>query len=402
MIEFAADSHAEMSNSPSLPRRSPPPERVDFRWLGRGADLAAHCERWRRHQAVALDTEFVRERTFYPALGLVQIATPDEIALIDPQVIDNPEPLIELLRDPKVTKVLHACSEDLETFRHTWGVLPEPLVDTQIAAAVAGREWSMGYGRLVAEMCGVDLPKGHTRTNWLKRPLSDAQKRYAALDVVFLLAIWRELRSRLEALGRINWLREDCAALLDLAGQDVDPRDAYLQIGRSKVLDPRRLAVLRDLARWREEQARERNLPRNFVLREQSVAEIAQRRPKTLHQLRRIKGVGPKELRRDGESILDLVRGAEALDARDLPQRIGRPLDLSPHAATVKKLRIRVGEIAEDLGVPAVLLSNKRSVEALVRRHLSGQEPPLPAALRGWRAQVVGQVLLNCLHALSS
>ena len=387
------DSSPETTETPL----SAPPERVAFQWIGRGADLAAHCERWRRHDAVALDTEFVRERTFYPALGLVQIATPDEIALVDPKALDDPQPLIDLLRDPKVTKVLHACSEDLETFRHTWEVLPEPLVDTQIAAAMAGLDWSMGYGRLVAEICSVDLPKGHTRTNWLKRPLSDAQKRYAALDVLYLLPVWRHLKSKLAELDRMHWLDEDCAGLLDVAARDLDPQDAYLQIGRARVFDARRLAVLREVARWREEQARQRDLPRNFVLREQSVAEIAQRRPKTLVQLRRIKGMGPQEVRRDGEAILDLVQRADALEASQLPDELGRPLDLAPHAARVKQLRAKVSDIAKDLGVPAVLLSNKRTVEELLRRHLEVQTPSLPIAMRGWRGEILSVPLLGSL-----
>ena len=389
------------SSSSSGPQLATPPDSVEFRWIGRSADLAEHCDRWRAHDAVAIDTEFVRERTFYPALGLVQIATPDEIALVDPKVIEDPEPLLDLLRDPKVTKVLHSGSEDLETFRTTWDVLPEPLVDTQIAAAMAGLDWSMGYGRLVAEICGVDLPKGHTRTNWLKRPLSDAQKRYAALDVLFLLPIWRELRERLVERDRMHWLEEDCAAMLDTARKDLDPRDAYLQIGRSKVFDPRRLAVLREVARWREEQARERDLPRNFVLREQSVAEIAQHRPKTTHQLRRIKGIGPQDVRRDGETILRLVRLAESLDAEDLPERIGRPMDLAPHAGTVKALRAKVTQIADALGVPSVLLSNKRTVEEVVRRHLEGSPSTLPPSLRGWRSAAVGSKLLEILQEKS-
>ncbi|MDA8018683.1 MAG: ribonuclease D [Thermoanaerobaculia bacterium] len=381
------------------PGLSTPPDTVPYRWIGSGADLAENCARWRQHEAVALDTEFVRERSFYPALGLVQIATPDEIALIDPKVLADPQPLVDLLLDSRVVKVLHAGSEDLEAFRHTWDVLPDPLVDTQIAAAMAGLDWSMGYSRLVAQVCGVSLPKGHTRTDWLKRPLSEAQKRYAALDVLYLLPVWSHLRSRLETLGRVHWLQQDCTDLLASARQDLDPEDAYLQIGRAKVLDRRRLAVLRALARWREQQSRQRDLPRNFVLREQSVAEIAQNLPATLSQLRRVKGVGPQEVRRDGETILELVRSARALPAEDLPDRIGRPLDLAPHAATVKALRLRVNEISSDLGVPSVLLSNKRTIEALTRRFLTRSRPLLPATLRGWREDVVAADLVATLEA---
>lgn len=377
---------------------SAPPEQVEFLWVGRGADLKSLCDQWREHDAVALDTEFVRERTFYPALGLVQIATPDEIALIDPKVLDDAQPLIDLLRDPKVTKILHACSEDLETFRHTWGVVPEPLVDTQIAAAMAGLDWSMGYGRLIADLCSVNLTKAHTRTNWLKRPLSDAQKRYAALDVLYLLPAWRQLETRLEELGRMDWLREECAAMLDTALDDLEPEDAYLTIGRARTLDARRLAILQSIAHWREVQARQRDLPRNFVLREQSVGEIAQRRPKTLHQLKRIKGMGPKEIRRDGETLLQLVLEAESLSGDRLPETLRRPVDLAPYADLVKKLRDVVAESAQELGVPQVLLSNRRTVETLVRRHVDGRSPVLPRALLGWREKAIGQRLVDLLN----
>lgn len=358
---------------------------VTFHELTDTDQLARSCERRRLADFVVLDTEFVRERTFYPALGLVQLSDgkhPD-LDLVDPLAIDDLTPLRDLLAAREIPKVLHSCSEDLEVFHHHLGTVPTPLVDTQVAAAMAGLDYSMGYARLVKELCGVELPKGHTRSNWLKRPLSDAQKRYAALDVEYLPRCWEVLEEKLEHLGRLHWLEEDCARLTDPARFEVDDEAVYRKIARGRRLQGPQLAALRALSRWREAQARERNLPRNFVLKEQALAAVALRRPKSIEALQRIKELDARDLKRHGKTLVRLVAETRDLPADEMPDRFPPPIDLRPHKKTVDALRKRIREVADDLSVPVELLAGKRQVEALLRRHLEGAEEPLPKALRG-------------------
>ncbi|MEM1203129.1 MAG: ribonuclease D [Acidobacteriota bacterium] len=382
-----------MTSSPEL-------HDTPFRFIDDDRTLAEACSAWRGHDAVALDTEFVRERTFYPALGLIQVGTEDDIALVDPLAIEDFQPFVDFLEDPGVTKVLHSSSEDLEVFHHAFGALPRPLVDTQVAAAMAGIGYSLGYGALVSELCGVDLPKGETRSNWLARPLRGAQKVYAARDVDYLRPAWRELAKRLDDLGRRPWLEEDCGRLLDPNRFAVDDGAAVRKMGQGQRMGPRDLAVLHSLVLWRERTARERDLARNFVLHKNALREIAQRKPRNLAALRRIPGIHPRGVDRHGRTILDLVAKAMDLPNDQLPSRPPRPLDISPHRSTVDALRDRLSQRADELGLAPELLANRRTIESLVRRHLGGEAPVLPAALRGWRQGVVGETLVEALGDL--
>ncbi|MCG8454981.1 MAG: ribonuclease D [Holophagales bacterium] len=381
----------------SLPRT---PGEVRWHGVDRDSELARLCEGWLAEgdRPLAIDTEFVRERTFYPHLGLVQIADGDRIYLLDTEAIGELEPLAAILRQPGIPKIVHSCSEDLEVFHHRLGVLPEPIFDTQIAAGLAGLRPSMGYGVLVHELFGIQLPKAHTRSNWLKRPLSEAQLRYAALDVVFLLEIHRRLHRRLEDKGRLAWVQEDGCRLLDPGRFEVDGDEAvYRKIGRGRRLHPRQLAALRVLCAWRVDEARRRDLPRNFVLEEGALAPLTQRRPTDRRQLERIRELDRRTADRYGDTLLELIQQAEALPVEELPDPLPPGLDLTPHKAMVKKLRKRVAELAESLDLAPELLATRKTVEGLLRRHLRGAEPTLPRSLRGWRQEVVGRPLLELL-----
>ncbi len=365
-------------------------------------DLAEACRKWRRLETIGVDTEFVRERTFYPALGLIQISDGESNTLVDTVAIDDLAPLSEVLSHPAVTKVFHSCGEDLEVLYHRFGELPRNVFDTQVAAALSGWGWSLGYGRLVSAMFDVELPKDKTRTNWLRRPLSAAQRSYAALDVAYLVPAYLRLGDQLRGLGRESWAREELEPLLDTGRFLPDLENAYLRIGARRSLAPRQLEVLRRLATWREEQARRRNLPRNFVLKEKALVDVARRQPRTRKALSAIDSLRPHELRRHSATLLHHVHRAQGLPSDKLPRPSLSAVDLRPYQGKVKRLRAVAGQVAEELSLPPELIATRRTIEGLVRRVVTARQPVLPRGLRGWRRAVVGERLLESLAELGS
>ncbi|HEX9731676.1 MAG TPA: ribonuclease D [Thermoanaerobaculia bacterium] len=390
-----------MASLPAIdPAAARPPATAQPVYVDAPDALADACARWRGADVLGIDTEFVRERTFYPGLGLIQVTDGDAVALVDPVALGDLCPLERVFADEGIVKVLHSCSEDMEVFFHRFGALPRPVFDTQVAAAFLGLGYSPGYSALVEALFGVEIPKHLTRTNWLRRPLSADQKRYAALDVAHLLPCYDVLSEGLRRCGRDAWAAEEFAQLVDAGRFDVDPRTVFRGIRRSRGLDRRQLAVLRELAAWREEEARRRDLPRNFVLREAVLPDLARRPPRTPQELAAVDGLRPEDVRRYGRAVLDAIGRALELPEDELPERLPRPLDLSPYQKEVDAMRRAVAATAEELGLPPELLATRRTVEKTARRVLAGKERPLPRELRGWRRAVVGERLLELAASL--
>ncbi len=362
--------------------------------LDSAAALAAAARRWLAAPAVALDTEFVRERTFFPRLGLIQVADGEAAYLLDPFEVRDLAPLGEVCRAAGTLKVVHSASEDIEVFYRALGTVPQPLFDTQVAAGLAGIGASVSYQRLVAALLAIELPKGETRTDWLARPLSAAQLAYAAEDVACLLPVYRRLRQELEALGRLDWALEDSAGLLDTSRLEVDPELAYRRVRGAGRLDRRRLGVLRALAAWREREARRRDLPRGFVLRDEALLELATRQPAAAEDLRGVPGIEPQQAVREGGAWLQQIRDAMALDEAELPPEPWRPPGTAAVRELEHRLRAVVREHAAALALPPELLAPRRALDAVLRSALTDPEPRLPRDLGGWRRQVVGEALL--------
>src|SRR6185295_3975140 len=358
------------------------------------AALAEVSRQWAAAPVLGLDTEFVRTDTFFHKLGLIQISDGRTSWLVDPLAARDLSPLAEIFRSPGV-KVLHSASEDIEVFYRFLGALPEPLFDTQIGGAFAGAGAFLSYQKLVALYLGAELAKEHTRTDWLARPLSGAQLAYAAEDVAFLVPLYERLTGELQALGRLAWAREDSAALLDTSRFEEDAETAYLRVKGAGRLDRRQLAALRLLAAWREREARRRDLPRRFVLKEDLLLALATRRPQDPRDLQRLPSFDPRRADRDGAVWLQLVEQAESLPDEELPPRIaGKPF--SPAARKLEdRLRERVRRKAAALGVPAEILAPRRALDALLRLTVGKSEPRLPRELQGWRAEVIGEELLK-------
>ncbi|HUE93947.1 ribonuclease D [Pseudomonas sp.] len=370
---------------------------IDIQWIGDDASLAQHCASWRSLPFVAVDTEFMRVDTFYPIAGLLQVSEGKRAYLIDPLLIGDWTPFAELLQDPAVVKVLHACSEDLEVFLRLTGSLPSPLFDTQLAAGYLNLGFSMGYSRLVQAVLNIELPKGETRSDWLQRPLSATQVSYAAEDVLHLAEVYLLLQEQLSA-DKYRWVLEDGAELVANLGRELDPELAYREAKLAWKLSPQQLAVLKMLCAWREREARARNQPRNRIIREHSLWPLARTQPDNLVALARIEDMHPKTVRQDGELILQMIRQAAASPAADWPAALPEPLPLEA-SSLLKKLRAIGQREGERLNIAPELMLRKKTLEALLKTGYPKGPYQLPDSLRGWRRELMGQALLDCLAA---
>lgn len=368
---------------------------IDIHWICDDRSLAEHCRQWRQLPYVALDTEFMRVDTFYPIAGLIQVGDGQRAFLIDPLLIGDWQPLADLLEDSAVTKVLHACSEDLEVLMRLTGSLPAPLFDTQLAAGYLNLGFSMGYSRLVQEVLGIELPKGETRSDWLQRPLSETQVSYAAEDAVHLAEVYERLRPQLSE-DKNAWVLEDGAELVAQLRRETDPYELYRDAKLAWKLSRAQLAVLRELCAWREREARARNLPRNRVLREQSLWPLARTQPDNLSALAKIEDMHPRTIRQDGEFLLELIKKAASVPPSEWPPALPEPLPIEA-SALLKQLRAIGQAEGERLGIAPELMLRKKTLEALLKSGYPNGPYQLPDSLRGWRRERMGQALLDCL-----
>lgn len=370
-------------------------------WIDQDDQLAELCASWRNQAAIAVDTEFMRSDTFYPIAGLLQIGDGKGCYLIDPLAITNLAPLRELMLDTNVTKVLHSCSEDLDVFQRWLDVVPAPLFDTQIAAAFAGLGFSLGYSALVKSVLGIEIPKDETRSDWLQRPLSVAQLKYAALDVAHMLIVYGKLLQILKTSERLEWVKSDCADLVTNARKADNYNDAYQKVGFAWKLRPQELAVLKQLCIWREREARERDLPRNRLIKEPSLWEIARKKIQDVAHLSKVPDIPSRTLKQDADTLLQIVKDALTLDEAEWPARLDAPLAQS-EGPLMKALKNYVRDYAEQAQLPPEVLIRKKDYELLVRSGMNGGEYELPARLLGWRFGLIGEGLLQVAQAQSN
>jgi ribonuclease D len=352
--------------------------------LGEAIDGFSVAGRW------SLDTEFVRERTYLPRLCLIQLAVPGRILLVDALPAGVREFLERLFRSDRRPKALHAARQDIEALLPLTGEPLAPVFDTQVAAALLGFPSQVGYAELVRQLLGVELAKGHARTDWAARPLSAEQLAYAADDVRYLGPVAEELESRLVVAGRLPWLEEDCRALADPSLYRVEPAEAWRRLKGLERLRPEELAVARALAAWREERALHRNLPRGWILADESIRELARRRPGTAAGLRDVPGLQPGAAVKLAEPLLALIRDAPVQGVDDLADRVVERLTPEQQAA-VRRLQDALQALSLELGIGAEVLATRRELATLVR---GGRDIP---ALRGWRRDVVGPRLLAAI-----
>ena len=373
---------------------------IDYQWIASDVQLLRLCEQLEQQTVLALDTEFIRTRTYYPHIGLLQIADAHGVYLIDPLPLRNVSPLANILQNPNITKVVHACSEDLEVFQHYLGVLPAALFDTQIAAAFCGYGAFIGYANLLRAVKDIDIAKQETRSDWLQRPLSDAQLRYAALDVLHLIEIYQKLFGELEVLQRLSWVEAECVAVVNKLRNVNHEKNYYQRIKSAWKLKPKQLAVLKKLCAWREQQAQEKDMPRGRVIKDSSIWEMALHLPSTIEQLKRTKDIYGALIENSGEQLLVLI-DVTISDAEQYPPMLPKPMELEQRNI-IKQLKQYVSDVAEQLNMPAEILVRKKDYEALLlSKNNRSSQYSLPISLQDWRQSVVGDGLLTQLNALS-
>ncbi|MEK9754211.1 MAG: ribonuclease D [Rhodospirillaceae bacterium] len=354
--------------------------------------LTAFCQSVASAEFIAVDTEFMRESTYWPILCLVQVAGPDSHAAIDPLAdgIDL-QPLFDLLADTRIIKVFHAARQDLEIFLHLSGSVPTPVFDTQIAAMVCGFGESVGYDHLVSKLTKVRLDKGPRFTDWSLRPLSDRQIDYALADVTHLRPAYEKLVSRLDREGRRDWIEEEMAVLADPATYIPDPMHAYERI-KTRGGNGRFLAVLRELAAWRELEARRRDVPRNRVLRDETLAEIAHHTPKTADALAKSRGLGAKAAHGPmGEQIMAAIEHGLALPEKQWPKLEEKPEMPRGIGPVSDLLKVLLKKVSEETHVAGRLIANSADVELIAGL---GENAGV-AALKGWRRKIFGEDALR-------
>ena len=350
----------------------------------------------RAEGVIGMDTEFLREKTYRAKLCLVQVATGDNIYLIDPLQGLDLGAVAELIGDPEIEILVHAGKQDFELFHEEYGVVPANVFDVQLAAAFAGHGASLPYGRLVSELGGVQLVKGESYTDWCRRPLTSSQTRYAADDVRYLGGIATRLKEELESLGRIEWAREEMRRQFeDNESYRFDPGSSWRKVSGRGSLSPRQLTILREVARWREETASERNVPRGWLVKDPSLIEIARRAPSSLGELKGIRGFNAREADRSARDIIAAVaagRQGPTIESIPTPPKSAqaRARMLSGLADAVVRARCEQAKIATEL------VTNRTELELLLAEVVNGSlDPSRHRILNGWRRDLAGDAVLD-------
>ena len=362
----------------------------DYQYIDTPAALTELCGRLKGKPWIAVDTEFMRERTYYPELCLVQVATDELVACVDPLALTSLEPLLAVLLDERTVKVLHAARQDLEIFFHMAGRVPAPVFDTQVAARFLGLPDQAGYGAVVQSMLGITLDKSHARTDWARRPLSAAALDYAADDVRHLRDLYHKILAELAARDRGAWVEPELKALVDEKLYRPDPENAWHRVRGIQRQKPKTLSVIKSLAAWRERTAMAENRPRQWILKDESLMDLAKQLPRDLESLAAVRGVGDSLAKRHGAELLKML--GEDGDSSGVERHV-RETPLKPEQeALVDALNALLRLSAARGDVSAASLANRAELEKLVRgeRELS--------LLKDWRLEMAGRELLEFLE----
>ena len=354
-------------------------------------ELAAVCRRLSEHPFVTVDTEFLRETTFWPKVCVIQMASADEAVAVDALAPDlDLGPFFDLMRNPAVVKVFHAARQDLEIIWKSAGIIPSPIFDTQVAAMVCGFGDQVSYGELVQTICRVTVDKSSRFTDWARRPLSEAQVTYAIADVTHLRDIYLTLKARLESTGRLPWLADEMRTLTSAATYEQHPEKAWERF-RSRVRKPRDMAVLMELAKWREEEAQTRDVPRSRILKDDALIEVTLAAPRTPEALGDLRAV-PRGLDRSrtGLDINAAIQRGLDRDPKTLPKIDRDRRNGATCGATVELLKVLLRQVADGHGVAAKMIATVDDLEAIAQDDAAN----VPA-LEGWRRDLFGSKALE-------
>ena len=352
--------------------------------------LSEFCEHAAHEHVIALDTEFIREKTYHPKLCLVQVATKERIAIVDPLVVGDLAPLASILENPEITKVIHACSQDLEVLLDGMNCEVHPVFDTQIAAAFVGLRQQVSYAALVEYYTGVHLPKTESLTDWSRRPLDEEQLRYAEDDVRYLIGIYERMMFELASRDRLSWVLPEMEAHTNVELARRRPEEAYLRLRRSASLTRRQLAVAREVCAWRERLAAKRDVPRKWVLSDEMIVEVCRRMPQDMVRLRRIRGL-EQLAERDAEGIIRAVKCGLDVPTDLCPRTKQRTKPSADVEGVVDLMYALVRLVAEKEGVAVQLIASRDDLADFAH----GATESILAT--GWRHELVGSQLERLL-----
>jgi ribonuclease D len=351
-------------------------------------ELEDFVRRCHGEEVLAVDTEFHSEKTYYPKLCLIQLATESAASIVDPLAIDDLSSLARVFSDEGIVKVFHAANQDIDILNRACGAVPRPVFDTQIAAGLLGHPQQIGYGALVKAFCGVKLPKADSFTDWTRRPLSGTQRSYAIDDVLYLPRIYRKMRARLEETGRLAWLSDDFARLSDPESYRNRPEEAWRRVKRVSSLTRKQLAAAQAVAAWRERTAQQRDIPRKWVLSDEMVIEAARRTPRTRSALLEVRGIGEHLSKQQADELVGDVRAALDRDPDTWPRVSHRAREQREAVGVVDLMQALVHLRARQEGVASQILATKDDLVHLLNG--DREESPL---MTGWRRRLVGDEL---------
>lgn len=365
---------------------------MTIQYINRPEQLPLLCEQINQEPWIALDTEFLREKTYYPKFCLLQIAAPGWVACVDPIAIADLSLLFDAIYNPNIVKVLHSCRQDLEIFYQITGRIPGPVFDTQIAAPLLGFQENPGYAMLVSSFLNINLNKAHTRTDWTQRPLSDDQIQYAADDVIYLCKIYTQMCEQLDKLGRLNWLESDFALLNNPELYQLSPENAWLKVRGKNKLTGRQLSILQSLTEWREQTAQTENKPRNWLFPDDMLLELAKLQPVTITDLTKIRNINERSVNRYGKIMCELIDAARQRPPKPFKDKDQPAKKTQQHEAVLDVLSAVVRIRAEENSLNPIILATRKELEQLL---FGDDECPL---LQGWRYNMAGQELTGLLQ----
>lgn len=368
----------------------------NYQYIDSDAKLAQFCAGLGGTSYCAIDTEFIRESTYFPILALIQIASEDQLGCIDPLAIDNFKPLTELLVREDLLKVFHSPSQDLEILYQKFGEVPAPVFDTQLACAVLGYNHQISYADLVQQITGVQLEKKHTRADWSRRPLSEDELDYAMDDVRYLLPIYAHLQAQLESSKRGSWIEKDLLAMSDAANYQLDMSMLWKRLKGVQKLKGEKLQIASDLCQWREALAQQHNRPRRWITKDDALVEIARQRPANLDALSSIRELSEKTVKRHGDRLLQIVAHAATVDASAWPRHDKRNQLNARQLALGDCLMALCRVIADENQIALATLATRKDIDNLILNQKSSR------LSQGWHFAMAGEQLLNFIHGQSS
>jgi len=357
--------------------------------------LAEFCEAIASADYCAIDTEFVREKTYYPLLSLIQIATEQQMGCIDPLAIKDFSPLAKILQKPDLLKVFHSPSQDLEILFQKFDEVPTPIFDTQLAAAVIGYTHQMSYADLVFEMTGVRLEKKHTRADWSRRPLSDDELDYAMDDVRYLMPVYDRLKAQLEEKNRFSWIVKDLENMSDQSTYEVDFANLWQRLKGVQKLKPEQLQIASELCQWREHVAQKKDRPRRWIAADDWIIDIARKKPTSKEELATIRGLSDKVIERNGKNWLDTVAEAVKVDPKLWP-KLQKPEPLSVQQQALGDCLMALSRvIAEENNIALGTFATRKDIDSLISNRKTSR------LAQGWRFTMGGERLLDFIHGQS-